>query len=103
MTMLVLIFDANRSEAGIDAEAAAELAALGITHVAVARDETTEAVVLDGWAFDAAASADEVKNIVSGPSTAKTLRSVVQMILTQDKQPEAFAGLDSPLIQKGYK
>lgn len=103
MTMLVLIFDANRSEAGIDAGAAAALASLGITHVAVARDETTEAVVLDGWAFDAASSADEVRSIVSGPSTTKTLRSVLQMILTQDRQLEAGRELESPLTPKGSR
>ncbi|HET6916351.1 MAG TPA: hypothetical protein VFH56_09720 [Acidimicrobiales bacterium] len=103
MAMLVLVFDANSSEAGIDAEAATALASLGVTHVAMATDETTEAVVLDGWAFDAEASADEVRGIVCGPPATKTLRSVVQMILTQDRQLENIRGLESPLTQKGSK
>ena len=61
----------------------AGLARLGVTSVALLRDERTIAVVLEGWAFDAAASAEAARAALAGPaSPARTLRPLVQMAVS---------------------
>lgn len=82
MTMLVVVLDVRRTEAGLDVKSAARLADLGVTHVAIARDETTQAVVREGWVFDAATSGAEATSIVAGPGPSNALHLVFQTVLT---------------------
>jgi hypothetical protein len=81
MAMLVVVLDAHSGEATLDARSARRLAELGVTHVAVARDDHTEAVVLEGWAFDTDSSGAEATEIVAGTSTHSTLQPVLQTLL----------------------
>lgn len=86
MAMLVLILDtrdSRDSRATIDAATAERLAELGVTRVTVARDTVTEAVVLEGWAFDAQSSAAEAARLVAGPDPARSLKPVLQTLLHQ--------------------
>lgn len=79
MAMLVLVFANADRAAEVGANAAPELAALGVTTVSVLRDEQTTALVLDGWAFDAGRSADAVVRIVTDdPSGVQVLRPVLE-------------------------
>jgi hypothetical protein len=81
--MLVVMRDAHGGETALDATAAGRLADLGVTHVAIARDETTEAVVLEGWAFDAQASGAAATEIVAGTARHHTLQPVLQTLLSR--------------------
>lgn len=87
MTMLVLILDTRNSRASIDATTAERLAELGVTRVTVARDTATEAVVLEGWAFDAQSSGAEAARLVAGPDPARPLQPVLQTLLHQLDDP----------------
>ena len=79
--MLVVVLDAQTGESTLDATTASRLADLGVTHVAIARDDHTEAVVLEGWAFDTEASGAEATEIVAGTAMHRTLRTVLQTLL----------------------
>jgi hypothetical protein len=81
--MLVVVLDAQSGESTLDATSASRLADLGVTHLAIARDDHTEAVVLEGWAFDTEASGAEATEIVAGTSTHHTLQPVLQTLLSR--------------------
>jgi hypothetical protein len=87
--MLVLITDAERSVL-LDAEAARRLAEMGVVSVSIAADRTTEAVVLEGWAFDPVASGAEAADILVGAGRGRTLQPVLQTVLPShsDSEPE---------------
>lgn len=83
VAMLVLVLDAHGGETSLDARSAGRLADLGITHVAVARDDSTEAVVLEGWAFDPETSGAEAAEIVAARGARHVLHPVLQTLLSQ--------------------
>jgi hypothetical protein len=83
MAMLVVVLDARTGESALDATAATRLADLGVTHVAIARDGVSEAVVLEGWAFDTATSGREATEIVAGNASSRTLQPVLQTLLSR--------------------
>jgi hypothetical protein len=49
---VVLLMQGARDELVFDSRAAGSLAALGVTHVTLVSDDTTAALVLEGWAFE---------------------------------------------------
>lgn len=81
--MLVVVLDARTGESSLDATAATRLADLGVTHVAIARDGESEAVVLEGWAFDTTTSGREATEIVAGKASSRTLQPVLQTLLSR--------------------
>ncbi|MBK5306440.1 MAG: hypothetical protein JJD92_07110 [Frankiaceae bacterium] len=83
MTMLVVVMDAGSSSATLDTAAATRLRSLGITHIAIAQDAKTEAVVLEGWAFDVVGSGDEATAIVAGSARRSSLRPVLDTLLSR--------------------
>ncbi len=85
MAMLVVLRDARSNLAVLDAATAGRLASLGVTHVTVARDTTTEAIVLEGWAFDVASSAAEATSAIGGDAATRALQPVLQTLLTLDR------------------
>ncbi len=58
------------------------LGALGVTSVALVRDEQTVGLVLEGWAFDPVRSAPAALAAVSAGAAARTLYPVVQMAVS---------------------
>lgn len=86
MPMLIVLLDARRDVAVLDVETANQLANLGVTQVTIARDETTEAVVLEGWAFDVPAYGAEAIELIGGTSGTRSLQPVLQTLIT----PEAL-------------
>jgi hypothetical protein len=56
--VLVLLVANEDPAAEVGPGVAGQLAALGVTKLAVLRDEQTTAVALEGWAFDPARSAE---------------------------------------------
>ncbi len=83
MTVLVVMIDALEPEAGLDVKSAERLADLGISHVTIVRDHRVQAVILDGWAFDAYSSGVEARSIVAGDSPSSVLLPVFQTVLSQ--------------------
>lgn len=71
MAMMVLLLQNTEGDFCLRQELVAELARLGVTNVALVRDEQTVGVVLEGWAFDPRGSSEAVVDAVAGP-TART-------------------------------
>jgi hypothetical protein len=76
---LVLLVANGHQAAEVGPAVAQELASLGVTSVTVLRDEQTTAVALEGWAFDAARSAEAVARVVAAdPDDVRILHPVVE-------------------------
>ena len=81
-TMLVL-FEAGAADVSVDAIAMGELAALGVTHLKLVRDERTVGVVLEGWAFDPAKhSAAALSALGARNGSARVLSPLGEMALS---------------------
>lgn len=62
----------------------AALASLGVTDIAVVRDERSVGVVVEGWAFDPIHSSEAVLAAVSGAhGAARSLGPVMEMRISQ--------------------
>jgi hypothetical protein len=83
MAMVVLLLSARQEEISLGPEAAARLAAEGITRAAVLRDRDAVAVVLEGWAFDPTRSIDAAVDAVVGTGECRLLRAVAEMSVTR--------------------
>ena len=59
MAMMVLLLEQPENEFCLRQEAVPALVRLGVTNVALARDQQTVAVILEGWLFDPIAAAPE--------------------------------------------
>jgi hypothetical protein len=81
--MLVVLLEANGREPALSQRALGELARLGITSVSLLSDKRTVGLVLEGWAFDPARSAQAAREAVAGAeSGARTLHPLVQMAVS---------------------
>ncbi|ADU46953.1 hypothetical protein [Intrasporangium calvum] len=89
LIVLVALVDGQREVTALGVTTADRLAALGVTHVTIARDQRTEAVVLDGWAFDAITHAAEASDLVGGGAATQTLQPVLQVLITPEGRPGA--------------
>lgn len=86
MALLVLMLPAG-ADARLHPDAMADLARLGVTSLAVVRDDRSIGVVVEGWGFDAIGSAEGVLSAICGRSRrARTLRPVMEMTLTQGER-----------------
>lgn len=92
MGMAVLLF-ASPDDVALNREAAARLVAIGVTHATVVRDESTVAVVLEGWRFDAGRSGAEAAEAVGGPIGAYR---VLRQLHDTSVLPEAWPSLEVP-------
>jgi hypothetical protein len=79
--MVVLLDDAN-GEFCLREELGASLARLGVTHVALVRDERTGGVVLEGWLFDPIGSAGAAAEAVGATPRARVLQTVLQLAVS---------------------
>ena len=78
MSMFVVLLEADEGEVTVGSRAIDQLAHLGVTSLALLRDERTACVVLDGWAFDPARSSDQVVSAISaGARSTRALHSVM--------------------------
>lgn len=83
MAMLVVLIPASEAEPSLQPTVLSRLARLGVTSVAVVRDDLTLALVVEGWAFDPSRSAEAVIGAVAAPaSRARTLYPVMQMAVS---------------------
>jgi hypothetical protein len=89
MGMTVVLAPVDDREVTLGPATAARLGALGVTNIAVLRDQTTVAVVLEGWAFDPAATTHEALEALTGPDRpVRTLSLVAQMSVTAGSDRE---------------
>lgn len=83
MAMLLVLMPAE-TEVGLPSEAILALGRLGVTSIALVRDDRSLGMVVEGWAFDPVTSGDAVLAAVGGPSSgARTLMPVLEMSLSQ--------------------
>jgi len=88
MGLLVLLLDNEHPAAEVGPSVVQGLAELGVTGVAVLRDEQTTAVSLEGWAFDAEQSAQAAaRAVASDPGAVRILRPVVESSVSRRFEP----------------
>ena len=87
MAMVVALFPASDEEPSIEPAALEELARLGVTSIAILRDASTAALVLEGWALDPMEAARAVAAVTG--AGARTLRPLAQMALSTAAAPIA--------------
>ena len=81
MAILLVMLPAG-ANARLQPNAVAELARLGITNVAVVRDQRSIGVVVEGWGFDPIGSAEGVLAAICGRRRGvRTLRPVMELTL----------------------
>jgi hypothetical protein len=81
--MLVVLLEGNGCEPALSQRALADLARLGITSVSLLSDERMVGLVLEGWAFDPARSAEAARAAVAGAEAGtRTLHPLVQMAVS---------------------
>jgi len=80
---MVVLVPSSDAEPSLQPATASELARLGVTTVAVLRDERTLGLVIEGWAFDPSRSAQAVVAAVAGrTSRARTLQPLMELAVS---------------------
>ena len=86
--MIVVLVPSSDAEPSLAPAAVSELAHLGVTSVAVVRDDRTLRLVVEGWAFDPIRSAEAVVAAMTGRrSQARTLHPLVEMAVSTARSP----------------
>lgn len=91
MATAVVLLPVSAGEPWLHPSAAMAFARLGITGIAVVRDERTLGLVVEGWAFDPGSSAEALLDILGAQSEARTLYPVLEIAVSPAAQP-ATAG-----------
>jgi hypothetical protein len=82
VAMLVVLLDDPTGAFSLRQELVASLAQLGVTNVALVRDEQTVGIVLEGWLFDPARSADAATVAVGAKSGTRVLHPVLHVAVS---------------------
>jgi hypothetical protein len=81
--MMVVLLGPADGDFCLRPDHAYELARLGVTNVALLRDEQTVGIVLEGWSFDPAQSDRAAAAI--GATGARTLHPILQLAVSSDR------------------
>ncbi|MDP9244960.1 MAG: hypothetical protein M3O77_07735 [Chloroflexota bacterium] len=77
MPMIMLVADIQAGEPVLGPDAAERLGSLGITRIALLRDLSSTAVVLEGWAFDPARTDEATRAVFpAGGASLRTFHDV---------------------------
>lgn len=77
MTTVMLIADSHDEEPVMGPDAAQRLGSLGITRIALLRDTSSTAIVLEGWAFDPARTDEATRALFpAGGDSLRTFHEV---------------------------
>lgn len=77
MAMVMLVADIQSAEPVLGPDAAQRLGSLGITRIALLRDLSSTAVVLEGWAFDPARTDEAIRAVFpAGGASLRTFHDV---------------------------
>lgn len=86
MALMVVMLPTG-ANARLYPDAVTDLARLGVTSLAIVRDDRSVGVVVEGWAFDPTGSADDVLSAICGSRhRARALHPVMEMTLTQGER-----------------
>jgi hypothetical protein len=97
VAMMVVLVPFSDAEPSLAPATVSELARLGVTSVAVVRDDRTLGLVVEGWAFDPNRSAEAVVAAVARRrSQARTLHPLVEMAVSATNQGGRDDGASSP-------
>ncbi len=80
MAMMVVLLEERDGEFCLRPELVLELARLGITNLGLVRDHRTVGIVLEGWSFDPASSAEAATAVVA--TGGRMLHPVMHMAVT---------------------
>jgi hypothetical protein len=78
--MMVVLLEEKEGEFCLRPELISELARLGITNLGLVRDQQTVGIVLEGWSFDPASSAETATAVVAAGG--RMLNPVMHMAVT---------------------
>ncbi|MBA2756714.1 MAG: hypothetical protein H0U37_04650 [Chloroflexi bacterium] len=79
--MVVLLVDGHDG-ISVGPEAAAQLARLGVTNVAVVRDREITGLVLEGWLFDLASTSEAASAVVGPDRAVRVLEPLIQLAVS---------------------
>lgn len=82
MAQLVILVPASGGEPSVSAASVAALARLGVSAVSIARDPTTIALVLEGWALDPTQHEAVLAALGAQGAGARALQPIVQMAVS---------------------
>jgi len=86
--MIVVLVPSSDAEPSLQPAVVSEVARLGVTSIAMLRDERTLGLVVEGWAFDPSRSAEAVVAAIAGRrSHARTLHPLVEMAVSAAHSP----------------
>jgi hypothetical protein len=86
--MMVVLLPASEAEPTLPPAAVSKLTRLGVTSVALVRDERTLALVVEGWAFEPSRSAETVVAALSADGArAQTLHPIAEMAVSPAPLP----------------
>jgi len=83
----VVLVPATHREPGLQPTATTALARLGVTGIAVVRDDRILGLVVEGWAFDPSRSADALLEALGAQCEARTLHQVLEIAVSPAAQP----------------
>jgi hypothetical protein len=87
MTTVMLIADNHAGQPVVGPDAAERLGSLGITRIALLRDESSTAVVLEGWAFDPARTDEATRAVFpAGGTRLRTFHEVQHVAVSSAHQ-----------------
>lgn len=88
MAMVVVLLPASEGDPSLRPAAVSKLARLGVTSVALVRDERTWALVVEGWAFEPSRSAQAVvAAVASDGGSAQTLHPIAELAVSAAALP----------------
>jgi hypothetical protein len=90
VAMVVVLFPVSDAEPSLERPALEQLARLGITSIALLRDETLTGAVLEGWAFDLHDATRAARTLWGIRDGLQVLQPLVHMAVS----PEAAASGD---------
>jgi hypothetical protein len=83
VAMVVVLVPASEVDPSLRPAAVSKLARLGVTSVALVRDDRTCALVVEGWAFEPSRSAEAVVAAVASDSaSARTLHPIAELAVS---------------------
>jgi hypothetical protein len=87
MAILVVLLP-SEADSSLQPAAVTRLARLGVTSVALVRDQRTVALVVEGWAFEPSRSAEAVVEALTADGTsARTLHPIAELAVSSPPRP----------------
>lgn len=88
MAIMVVLLPASEAEPTLPPATVSKLTRLGVTSVALVRDERTSALVVEGWAFEPYRSAEAVvAAFAADGSSAQALHAIAEIVVSSPPLP----------------